>query len=827
MAKKNTPTNNGKKGDNNLAKPLLGLFSIFFSFYLFLALGSFILNGGADRSVFDNSIFELFGNNDLVTFNKTGKLGAWISDMLITNGIGLFAFYVPYAFMVIGLNTIGVKRINIKKMLFHGLVVSIWGSIFLGFVLFKFSDSTYLLYGGYHGYSVAKWLMASIGIVGTFLILFCTAIVYLAARFDGFMQAIINVIAKIANKDIKIPKISFSLTDGEDYQDNKPAEKNAINADDNIEFSAQSQVIEEDDAKPYDENDDDIDEYHDNNNDDHNESSNSEVDGMTYTKPGDDNMYDEPSSETELDIVKKAQEEEVKSNLGSLDTPYDPTADLSHYQYPPFDLLVDYKNDSASEEEEKAELIEKKNKIVETLDNFGIKIQTITATIGPTVTLYEIVPAPGVRISKIQGLQDDIALSLAALGIRIIAPMPGKGTIGIEVPNSRPQVVSMLSMVKSRKFQESTFELPIVMGKTISNEVFMFDLTKTPHLLVAGATGMGKSVGLNAIVTSILYKKHPSQVKFVLVDPKMVEFSVYKNLEKHFMAKMESEDNVIITDVDKVKRTLESLTIEMDDRYELLMKVGCRNIKEYNKKFINRQLNPQNGHRFLPYIVVIIDEFADLIMTAGKEIETPIARIAQKARAVGIHMIIATQRPSAKVITGIIKANFPTQIAFRVGTMVDSRCIIDTTGAQHLIGRGDMLFKMGSDTTRVQCALVDTDEVIAINNFIADQQGYATSYPLPEVLMDGSGEDDDMTPLEGGQLDSLFSDVAHMVVSMQSGSTSNIQRRFSLGYNRAGKLMDQLERAGIVGPAEGSKPRQVYVQTEMELERILKGFGIE
>lgn len=810
MAKKSKQENKSDKVAQraNIAF-VIGMIFIMMGIMLFVSMVSFFMTGGADRSIFDMPLADLF-KEKVVAQNALGSIGAWISDMLITNGIGLMAFFIPMLLIATGMWMMNVRPKSLFKIYVHSAVISIWGSVTLGFLCYGISDKFYPLLGGMHGYHVSRWLNSAIGGFGTFVLIIVCAFIYLSLFVDNFANRIRSIIEKLSNKRIKLPSVSVDMNEGADMA--PVAERDAS------QLYQKSADIEQDSKEE--EEDDFEEEYHE----DYQQQGDSEQNNDDDLKIIKTDKTDDGESE-KFTITESIEEEQTKENTGSLDTPYDPTLDLAHYEYPPFDLLVDYQNASSDEEEERAELVEKKNKIVRTLDDFGIKIQNITATIGPTVTLYEIVPAPGVRISKIQGLQDDIALSLAALGIRIIAPMPGKGTIGIEVPNSKPQVVSMLSMVKSKKFQESQMELPIVMGKTISNEVFMFDLTKTPHLLVAGATGMGKSVGLNAIVTSILYKKHPSQVKFVMVDPKMVEFSIYRKLEKHFMAKMESEDDVIITNVDKVKNTLNSLTVEMDDRYALLTKVDCRNIKEYNKKFINRQLNPENGHRYLPYIVVIIDEFADLIMTAGKEIETPIARIAQKARAVGIHMILATQRPSAKIITGVIKANFPTQIAFRVGTMVDSRTIIDTTGAQHLIGRGDMLVKMGSDTTRVQCALVDTDEVTSINDFIGNQQGYACAYPLPEVLSDEGGEMGGDT-IDAGQLDSLFSDVAHMVVSMQAGSTSNIQRRFSLGYNRAGKLMDQLERAGIVGPAEGSKPRQVLVQTEMELERILQGFGI-
>ncbi|MGN0029690.1 MAG: DNA translocase FtsK [Marinilabiliaceae bacterium] len=556
--------------------------------------------------------------------------------------------------------------------------------------------------------------------------------------------------------------------------------------------------------------------------------------GLQIVRPsGEDSVADAEDvagrdSATELQIENTEQEETVDVQHMGLDTKYDPTADLSNYKLPPVDLLKDdYEVTTQSNDELKAN----SDRIIEALKNFGIKIDEIKATVGPTVTLYEVVPAPGIRVSKIQILENDIAMSLKALGIRIIAPLPGRGTVGIEVPNSKPQVVSMSSVIRSKKFQESEYELPVALGKTISNETLVFDLTKTPHLLVAGATGQGKSVGLNAIITSILYKKHPSQVKFVMVDPKMVEFSIYKGLEKFFLAKMEGEDDAIITEVEKVKNTLLSLTIEMDNRYKLLEKANVRQIKEYNAKFIDRMLNPENGHRYLPYIVVIIDEFADLIMQAGKEIEMPIARIAQKARAVGIHMILATQRPSTNIITGVIKAQFPSRIAFKVASMTDSRTIIDQTGAQYLIGRGDLLFcQTGSmSPVRVQCAFVDTPEVESVTSYISSQQGYLGAYELPEYVPDGGGvmSDGGGDSQSVGKFDSMIKEVAIMVVRQQMASTSYIQRAFEVGYNRAGKMTDQLQRMGIVSEADHRKNRTVLVQTETDLDKIFERFGIQ
>jgi DNA segregation ATPase FtsK/SpoIIIE, S-DNA-T family len=523
----------------------------------------------------------------------------------------------------------------------------------------------------------------------------------------------------------------------------------------------------------------------------------------------------------ELTVHKKKEEEEVDEDYsGDGMEDYDPTLELSNYKFPTFDLLEDHNFGNAEVSNE--ELIANKNKIVETLRHYKIEITKIRATIGPTITLYEIIPAPGIRIAKIKNLEDDIALSLAALGIRIIAPIPGRGTIGIEVPNQNPEIVSMRSILSSRKFQESTADLPIALGKTISNETYMFDLVKMPHILVAGATGQGKSVGINVIIASLLYKKHPSQLKFVFIDPKKVELNLYSVLENHYLAKLPNEEDPVITDIQKVKYTLNSLNVEMDQRYDLLKRAHARNVKEYNKKFISRRLNPEKGHRFMPYIVVVIDEFADLIMTAGKEIELPIARIAQLARAVGIHMIIATQRPSTNIITGVIKANFPTRIAFKVASMIDSRTILDTPGANQLIGKGDMLISSSSSMTRVQCAFIDTPEVEQICAFISEQRGYPNAFLLPEYVEDGEPAAGDV---DLNNRDELFDDAARVVVMNQMGSTSMIQRKFSIGYNRAGRIMDQLEAAGVVGQSEGSKARQVLIQDEYSLEQLLKSYN--
>ena len=538
---------------------------------------------------------------------------------------------------------------------------------------------------------------------------------------------------------------------------------------------------------------------------------------MTIETPVPDPVppFHEKAAEPVFEIEATENDDEYK---GPEKEPYNPRLDLENYRYPTIDLMKHYEN--AEPTIDMAEQNANKDKIINTLRSFGIEISTIKATVGPTVTLYEITPEQGVRISKIRGLEDDIALSLSALGIRIIAPIPGKGTIGIEVPNSNPKIVSGQSIIGSKKFQESTYDLPVALGKTITNEVFMVDLCKMPHMLVAGATGQGKSVGLNAIITSLLYKKHPAELKFVLVDPKKVEFSIYSVIEHHFLAKLPDGEDAIITDVTKVVQTLNSICVEMDTRYDLLKAAHVRNIKEYNEKFINRQLNPEKGHKFMPYIVVVIDEFGDLIMTAGKEVELPIARIAQLARAVGIHMIIATQRPTTNIITGTIKANFPARVAFRVSAMIDSRTILDRPGANQLIGRGDMLFLQGADPVRVQCAFIDTPEVAEITKFIAKQQGYPTAFYLPEYVgEDGGGSD--LGDVDMGRLDPLFEDAARLIVIHQQGSTSLIQRKFAIGYNRAGRLMDQLEKAGIVGPAQGSKAREVLCVDENDLQMRL------
>ena len=673
-------------------------------------------------------------------------------------------------------------------------IVMVWLSVtFAKFLSPFFVDSSYCP-GGDHGLFICQQIEGYLGAPGLTAVLALVAIAfltYISAETIYFFRKLFNP-SKIFNK------VKFTINDPT-KKDNEPNPLTSIVEDPDVFDDPYTQTVEWKNPTT-----------------------------SHATDMGKPDLKETPTQNDAKDpqLVVEAADEEDKATdkklRGDLSTPYDPKLELENYHYPTLDLLKKYEDDGKPYID-MAEQNANKNRIVEVLRNFGIEIDAIKATVGPTITLYEITPAQGVRISKIRNLEDDIALSLKAMGIRIIAPIPGKGTIGIEVPNAKASIVSMESVLNSKKFQETTMDLPCAMGKTITNEVFMFDLAKMPHLLVAGATGQGKSVGLNAILTSLLYKKHPAELKIVLVDPKMVEFSIYSKIDKHFLAKVPDDSaSPIITDTSKVVRTLNSLCVEMDDRYELLMAAGERNIKDYNKKFIARKLNPENGHRFMPYIVVVIDEYGDLIMTAGKEIELPIARIAQKARAVGIHMIIATQRPTTNIITGTIKANFPARIAFKVAQGIDSKTILDRMGANQLIGRGDMLFLQGNEPIRVQCAFVDTPEVDAINEFIASQQGYVSTFELPEPKNEGDGDfGGGSNDVDMNHLDPLFEEAAHLIVMSQSGSTSLIQRKFAIGYNRAGRLMDQLEKAGVVGAAMGSKPRDVLIQDEMSLENLI------
>ena len=786
----------------------IGLFLMVYSIFLLVAFVSFIFTGGADSSKFNINFFEFITNSDINVQNRTGKLGAYFADLFMNSGIGIPALVFIVAFIVIAFRLINVKLTSLKRTLWHCFFTGAWLSVLLGYLSKEAVNNHYILLGGEMGYFMSKWLVSAIGNVGIVLFLFFTLIIYLTFSFNGFIPWVKKTLFSKTG-EVETTEIHKKAEEEEDVsliQESEVEDEVAVVLHEEIQVEkAEEEPMPEFEVKqvvsaPVEALED--------------ETSEVELD-ISENKGTEENEEDNNFT---IEKIEEEENFEVKENVPLGD--YDPTLDLSSYQLPPVDLLEDHSfgGDPITDEE----LNSNKDKIVNTLIDYKIEIKSIKATVGPTVTLYEIVPAPGVRITKIKNLEDDIALSLAALGIRIIAPIPGKGTIGIEVPNSEPEVVAMKTIIAAKKFQTSKYELPIALGKTISNETFVIDLAKAPHMLVAGATGQGKSVGLNAIITSLLYKKHPSQLKFVLVDPKKVELNIYSKIERHFLAKLpDDEDEAIITDVQKVVNTLNSLTIEMDARYDLLKKAHARNIKEYNHKFVKRTLNPENGHRFLPYIVVVIDEFADLIMTAGKEVEMPIARIAQLARAVGIHMIVATQRPSTNIITGVIKANFPTRVAFKVASMIDSRTILDSPGANQLIGRGDMLISQGSDLVRVQCAFVDTPEVEKINDFIGSQKGYPSALLLPEYIGDTSTSE--AGEVDMSNKDAFFEEAARVVVANQSGSTSLIQRRFSIGYNRAGRIIDQLEAAGIVGPFEGSKARQVLIPDEASLEHLLKG----
>ena len=787
---------------------VLGLVLVIFSVYLLLALSSFFFTGAADQSIIDaGNSQELTSVNNHVK-NYAGSRGAQLASYLINDCFGVSSFFILVFLAVTGLKLMRVRNFRLWKWFIGCTLLLVWFSVFFGFVLMEHYKDSFIYFGGMHGYNVSIWLISQVGVPGVWMILLVTAIcflIYLSARTIIWLRKILSL-GFIKRKE-KEPVEAL----GEEEEAEQPEFTNP--QPQTVEFSvkktfkqdipAQQPAMEV--APP----------VHDNFMVE--EPAPAEALDMTFSKTADDVMVSPPIPEGPAFEVATPVGDDDESYQGPEVEPYNPQLDLENYRYPTLELMKKYDNNepTINMEEQKAN----KDRIINTLRSFGIEISSIKATVGPTVTLYEITPEQGVRISKIRGLEDDIALSLSALGIRIIAPIPGKGTIGIEVPNSNPKIVSMQSIIGSKKFQESSYDLPIALGKTITNEVFMVDLCKMPHVLVAGATGQGKSVGLNAIITSLLYKKHPSELKFVLVDPKKVEFSIYSVIEHHFLAKLPDGEEAIITDVTKVVQTLNSICVEMDSRYDLLKKAHVRNIKEYNEKFINRKLNPEKGHKFMPYIVVIIDEFGDLIMTAGKEVELPIARIAQLARAIGIHMVIATQRPTTNIITGTIKANFPARVAFRVSSMMDSRTILDRPGANQLIGRGDMLFLQGADPIRVQCAFVDTPEVEDITKYIARQQGYPTAFFLPEYVNEDASSD--LGDVDMGRLDPLFSDAARLIVIHQQGSTSLIQRKFAIGYNRAGRIMDQLEKAGIVGPSEGSKARQVMCLDENDLEMRL------
>ena len=798
---------------------VIGLVLVIFSVYLLLAFSSFFFTGAADQSIIDGgSAQELISTNNGVK-NYAGSRGAQLASYLINDCFGVSSFLILVFLAVAGLKLMRVRVVRLWKWFIGCSLMLVWFSVFFGFVFVDQYKDSFLYLGGMHGYNVSNWLVSQVGVPGVWLLLLVTAIcflIYLSARTVIWLRRLFSLSflkrkEKAESVQGETPeefKTSWGAKEKaaaptpEAAEPEKVLEKEEEIATEEEENEPLNEIIldlggSDGKIKPAKSADEDV--------------------TMTFETPAPEPVppfREQPVEKEPAFQVEKAEEEEY---VGTEKEPYNPRLDLENYHYPTIDLMKHYDDNGPT-----IDMVEQnanKDKIINTLRSFGIEISTIKATVGPTVTLYEITPEQGVRISKIRGLEDDIALSLSALGIRIIAPIPGKGTIGIEVPNSNPKIVSGQSIIGSKKFQEYTYDLPIALGKTITNEVFMVDLCKMPHVLVAGATGQGKSVGLNAIITSLLYKKHPAELKFVLVDPKKVEFSIYSVIEHHFLAKLPDGEDAIITDVTKVVQTLNSICVEMDTRYDLLKAAHVRNIKEYNEKFINRRLNPEKGHKFMPYIVVVIDEFGDLIMTAGKDVELPIARIAQLARAVGIHMIIATQRPTTNIITGTIKANFPARIAFRVSAMVDSRTILDRPGANQLIGRGDMLFLQGADPVRVQCAFIDTPEVAEITKFIARQQSYPTAFYLPEYVDENAGGD--LGDVDMGRLDPLFEDAARLVVIHQQGSTSLIQRKFAIGYNRAGRIMDQLEKAGVVGPAQGSKAREVFCIDESDLEMRL------
>ena len=789
---------------------ITGIILVCAAIYLTFAFISYFTTGAADQSLIEDPREGEIMNQHHEFSNTCGSLGAYAAWYFIKRCFGLPAFLIPLFILLLGIHMIRAYRVNLLKWFLSLMLLMIWSSVtFSKFLSPLFEDSCYSP-GGDHGLYISHFIENFVGTPGLAVIIGLTAIAFLT-----YVSAeTILVIRKLLNPTKFLDKVKFKITN------NDPTEK---------VDSYEQQLGLEEEKLVYDDPAPQTVEFHDDNKAiviDKGYLHEPELAEKTTARTA-KTAKDAADKEVGLEVEAAKAEDSANAktlaaeNLDDL-KPYDPKRDLENYHYPTLDLLKKYDNDGKPFID-MAEQTANKNRIVDVLRTFGVEISSIKATVGPTITLYEITLAPGVRISKVRSLEDDIALSLSALGIRIIAPIPGKGTIGIEVPNAKPSIVSMESILNSKKFQESQMELPCAIGKTITNEVFMFDLAKAPHLLVAGATGQGKSVGLNAIVTSLLYKKHPAEMKIVLVDPKKVEFSIYNPLIDHFLAKVPDEDaDPIITDVTKVVRTLNSLCKLMDTRYDLLKEVGARNIKEYNKKFIERRIPPRNGHGYMPYIVVIIDEFGDLIMTAGKEIELPIARIAQLARAVGIHMVIATQRPTTTIITGNIKANFPARIAFKVSAGIDSKTILDRTGAQQLIGKGDMLYLGGAEPIRVQCAFVDTPEVERINEFIATQQSYGMPFELPEPdtpeadMGEGGGADVDMQ-----HLDPLFEDAARLIVLNQSGSTSLIQRKFAIGYNRAGRLMDQLEKAGVVGAAMGSKPREVMIQDEMSLNNLL------
>jgi S-DNA-T family DNA segregation ATPase FtsK/SpoIIIE len=767
---------------------------------LIISYISFFFSGGNDYSIVVQADARQQMRNEIQ--NALGLPGAVISRWLIDGTFGVVSLAALIALALYSVRLMVYFPLKKLRLLFIVLFILVWGSIMLGFVQQQLGIGSFFRWGGAFGQIVAQWGTSYVQWIGMTLIIMATLIIFLVIidkHFVEHCQQMGNWMVGLFSKKTTLEESTSEETE-------------TITIDIQPITTTQDPEFIEEEEEPT-------------------------TTIKVYVETPQEEIIIEEEQKKENEDVEISVEEIKEVELSENDPeyllrklgPYDPRKDLEHYKFPSLNLLKVYDNETApviNQEEQQANA----NRIVTTLRNFDIEIESIKATVGPTVTLYEIVPKAGIKIAKIQGLENDIMLSLAAIGIRIIAPMPGKGTIGIEVPNEKPQIVSMHSVIASKRFQEEQkMRLPVAIGRTITNEVFTFDLAKTPHLLVAGATGQGKSVGLNAILTSLLYKKHPAELKFVLVDPKMVEFSIYKPLLKHYMAAMPDQDDseIIITDCQKVINTLNSLVIEMENRYQLLMQANCRNLEDYNEKFINRRLNPENGHRFMPYLVIVIDEYGDFIMQAGKEVERPIQRIAQKARAVGMHMILATQRPDVKIVTGTIKANIPTRIAFRTQSVVDSRTVLDCKGADQLIGKGDMLYSASGAITRIQCAFVDTPEVENIVEHIEKQQHYLEPYQLPEYVGEG-GEGEALAPgsVDLKRLDPMFADVARYTVSKQEGSTSRIQRAFEIGYNRAGKLSDQLEAAGIVGPNKGPKGRDVLIQDMDSLERILQELGV-
>lgn len=797
---------------NYLFNFIFGILLFIFSVWMIVTFISYFSTAAADQSlVMDIRSGDIL-NKDRVFMNMCGSTGALVSDFFIARCFGFSAFLVPVFLCIVGLRMIRAYKANLMKCFLCLGVVMVWCSVAFAKFLTPFLGDEVYNPGGGHGECISVWLENVMGVPGLVAVLVVVAVcflTYLTSETVTVIRKILNPVSMITNR------VGFYVTNNKPKSEDGNVVPEVTDAGGDVADVPQTFETPTKQTVDFPEGGSPVVELTPNVECDEDEKE---------TVSNDESKGAQQTTDPGFTITKAKHEDEAGGEtvapVDDLNTPINPKEPWVNYKYPTLNLLKKYDDDDEPYIDMK-EQTANKNRIVEVLNSFGVQIRTISATVGPTITLYEITPAEGVKISKIRNLEDDIALSLKAVGVRIIAPIPGKGTIGIEVPNAKANIVSMESILNSEKFQKSTFELPIALGKTITNEVFMVDLAKIPHLLVAGATGQGKSVGLNAIITSLLYKKHPNEMKIVLIDPKKVEFSIYASIANHFMAKVPDDDEEpIITDVTKVVRTLNSLCKLMDTRYDMLKLAGARNIKEYNKKYLNHQLRLTDGHEFMPYIVVVIDEFGDLIMQVGKEVELPIARIAQLARAVGIHMVIATQRPTTSIITGNIKANFPGRMAFKVSAMIDSRTILDRPGANQLIGRGDMLFLSGNEPVRVQCAFVDTPEVERINEYISKQPGPIEPMELPEPATDDGME------ISGGGIDSrsldpLFEEAAHAIVVTQQGSTSMIQRRFSIGYNRAGRLMDQLEKAGIVGAAQGSKPREVMLQDENSLENVL------